>query len=404
MTDGTGRAVSSGRIAILLQSLDGGGAQRRMVTLANRFVRLGRRVDVVVVSGGGELADELSPAIRLYTLGGQRERLNRPNTIEDLAAYLHVERPVVLLSGAAVVHPLAVAARAAFPAIALVLRASSHPLRPIRWTRPWHGLKELIERRGRARCYARADAIVAVSEDVAAAMRRLAPGVAVKVIRNPIITPRFRAGATQPITLPWDQDLDGPLIVSIGRIHRAKDFPTLLRAFALFRQSRPGRLVIIGDSGSSRGRRAVLRLINRLDIAEDVAVLGPTNAIAAWLARADLFVSSSIWEGSPAVLVEAMAMGCTVVATDCPGGSHEILQGGRIGRLVPMRDPVAMARAMAVGLDYPTSPETLIAASNLYAESGRAEEYLAMIDSCIKTAVVRRSKGVWISGVSGARC
>jgi len=280
MTAGTTSPVTAGHIAILIQDLEEGGAQRQMVTLANGFVRLGRRVDVILAEAGGdELIGELSPAIRLFTLGGRR-RPDRRKTIGVLATYLAMEKPDVLLPGAAAIHPLAVAAQAPFPDVALLLCASSHPRRPILWTRPRQYLNELVGRRRRARCYARADAIVAVSEAVAAAVRRLAPDVAVRVIHNPVITASFRAGATRPIALPWDSSPDTPLILSVGRVHPAKDFPTLVRAFALLRQSRPARLVIIGDGFAGRGGKEIRALIDRLGIAGDVAMLGPTNAIA----------------------------------------------------------------------------------------------------------------------------
>jgi glycosyltransferase involved in cell wall biosynthesis len=272
------------------------------------------------------------------------------------------------------------------PHVPLVLRASSHPLRPIPWSQPRRRLKESVERRIRAKCYARSDAVIAVGEDVAAAVRRLARGVPVSVVHNPVITANFRAGATRPITLPWDEDAGTPLIISIGRVHRAKDFPTLLRAFARLRQERPARLVIIGSGFASREGKAIGSLIDGLGVAADVALVEPTSAVAAWLARSDLFVSSSLWEGSPGVLIEAMAMGCPVVATDCPGGSREVLQDGRVGRLVPIRDPREMARAMALALDQPTPADMLQAASKPYWEEGRAEEYLAAVDLCVRTA------------------
>ena len=78
-----------------------------------------------------------------------------------------------------------------------------------------------------------------------------------------------------------------------------------------------------------------------------------------FLANAGLFVLSSNWEGMSNVLLEAMACGCPIVATDCPTGVREQLDNGRIGPIVPINDPEALANAMARRLDEPRGSEGL---------------------------------------------
>ena len=162
----------------------------------------------------------------------------------------------------------------------------------------------------------------------------------------------------------------------MGRLQEQKDFPTLIRAFALVRQGRPCRLVILGDGG---GRMGLLNLIDGLGLAGDVDLAGFQTNPYPFLARAALFALSSAWEGSPNALTEAMALGIPVVSTDCPSGPRELLDGGRFGPLVPVADAPALAAAMASTLDRPLPSETLKAAVSEYNQETSARHYLAAL-------------------------
>jgi glycosyltransferase involved in cell wall biosynthesis len=167
------------------------------------------------------------------------------------------------------------------------------------------------------------------------------------VIYNPVITPDLLAAAARPPGHPWLADGGPPVVLGVGRLTRQKDFQNLLRAFAIVRQQRPARLLILGEGEE---RPALEALIAELGLGSDVALPGFVPGAHSCMARAGVFVLSSAWEGLPTVLIEALAMGAPVVATDCPSGPREILRGGELGLLVPPGDSKALAEGILAAL------------------------------------------------------
>lgn len=203
-----------------------------------------------------------------------------------------------------------------------------------------------------------ADGVVAVSGGVAADTERLMdmPAGRVTAIFNPVYRPQILALADAAAPHPWLQTDSLPVVLGVGKMKPQKDFPTLLKAFALLRQEHPAKLIILGDGAGKEGLEA---LAETLGIRADVAFPGYVANPYAYFRHASLFVLSSAWEGLPNVLIEAMACGCPVVSTDCPSGPSEILDGGRFGRLVPVGDYEEMAKAIRETLEQTAAPAAL---------------------------------------------
>ncbi|PVV20993.1 MAG: glycosyl transferase, partial [gamma proteobacterium symbiont of Ctena orbiculata] len=136
------------------------------------------------------------------------------------------------------------------------------------------------------------------------------------------------------------------------------------------------RLIILGDG---RQREKLQAMSDELGISEVLALPGFTANPYAYMKRADLFVLSSRWEGSPNALTEAMALGTAVVSTDCPSGPNELLDGGRIAPLVPMGDWQALSKAMQRMLDQPPDPTLLCESVREYNAQQSADHYLEIM-------------------------
>ena len=302
------------RITVLVHSMNAGGAQQRLVALANGFAAAGRKVDFVAVSARGIGVLNLAPEVNQVVL--MRSPRGRPRMLRgrrELENYLKRSRPSVLLAGSTTVHPIAVlATRALDTPPALILRASRHPHRPVPWRKPYRRLTNKWRRAFDYWLFDQADKVVAVSHEVGAALRaKMQRPERCLILPNPVVTDAFLENLSCEAPHPWFGK-DEPVILGVGRLVWQKNFATLIDAMAKVIRNRPARLILVGEGKL----RAELELqADRLGISEHVAMPGHVGSVAAWMKHADLLVSSSRYEGSPGVLIEALAAGCPVVAT-----------------------------------------------------------------------------------------
>jgi sugar transferase (PEP-CTERM/EpsH1 system associated) len=182
------------------------------------------------------------------------------------------------------------------------------------------------------------DRIVAVSEDAARVVREIerVPGRKVMVIRNGIDLEAFRY-------VPRNAKPMGKHAVHIARLCVSKDQSTLLRAARQVLEVEPDfRLTLVGDGPD---REALRALKESLELGEKVSFLGERHNVQKYLSDADLFVLSSVEEGIPLTILEAMATGLPVVATEV-GGNPEVVIPNETGFLVPPRAPNLLASAI----------------------------------------------------------
>jgi glycosyltransferase involved in cell wall biosynthesis len=196
----------------------------------------------------------------------------------------------------------------------------------------------------------------------------------VDVIHNGLDLEEIRGLAAGRADHSWLDDVASGLVLGVGRLSAQKNFSMLIRAFA--RLSRPhSRLLILGEGPE---REPLQRLAAELGVAERVQLAGFVTNPFPYFARCSAFVLSSRWEGFANVVIEAMACGAPVVATDCPGGPADLLQGSGFGRLVPVDDIAAMAEAIGRTLDEPADRETIRARAEAHSIRRTARRYLEL--------------------------
>ena len=387
------------QIALLLSSLRAGGAQRRMVTLANAFAALGHRVDLVAVRSGGELSAELSESVSQITLDPRWVEATPLRDVKGpavlasvpaLARWLRRRRPDVLLSSSNPANLAALTARAlaggAIPAVISVnVHASSatgdasrHPA--LGWAM--------------RRLYPSADGIIAISRGVAEDLAALLslPERRIDTIYNPVDQDAIRRRSLEPLEDPWLREGAVPIVLGVGKLRRQKDFATLIRAFARLRRRRPARLLLLGEGPEREGLEALART---LGVGNAVRLAGHAPNPAAWMARAYVLALSSAWEGFSNVIVEALACGCPVVSTDCPSGPSEILEGGAIGPLVPVGDDAALASALDQLLARPHDAAKLRASVSRFTVGSAAERYLQVLERAVRAREPATDPVIW---------
>lgn len=359
-------------ISILLPDLRGGGVERIRIVLAHEFARAGHEVEFVLMQARGELLEEARTSFAVVDLAISRAR----SLPLALAGYLRQRKVDALL---AAMWPLTVIApfAARLSGHRCKVLVSEHNTLSAQYVR-WGSSHRAAMRVSMALGYRLADRRIGVSSGVVgdiAALSGLRPN-AFDVIHNPV-SPRTAASSERmnhAETL-WSGP-KGCRVVTVGSMKAQKNHPLLLRAFARLDRS-DARLMFVGDGA---GRVKLLSLARELGVADRIILAGFHSDPTPFYKTADLFVLSSDYEGFGNVIVEAMACGTPVVSTDCPSGPSEILDGGRYGTLVPLRDPIALSQAIEAALARSFSSDELRARAAEFRPEIAAQKYLELIN------------------------
>lgn len=361
--------MSGARIAILISFSGQGGVERMVSNLAMGLVEQGYNVDMLLIKATGEHLQNIPDQVRVIKLKAKHNLTCLPEVME----YLRTWKPEVMLAAKHRAIRMA--------ALARLLTRTRHRLVGRLGTTVsgalvgQHMLKKFLWHLDMRLSYRMVDKLVCVSRGVAEDVLAITglPTERVSVVNNPVLVPDLAQKAAQEVVHPWLRTRVFPVICAAGRLTRQKDFATLIDAVAQVNRHRECGLIILGEG---KLRAQLERQVQERGLQDQVSMPGFVSNPYAWMARADLFVLSSRWEGSPNVLKEALALGIPVVSTDCPSGPREILAAGRYGALVPMGDATALAHAIEQTLKNPLPPEELKQAVAGYTVETSTRAYL----------------------------
>ncbi len=404
-------------VGFLLTGLNGGGAERATLNLAQALIARGHRADLVIPRLAGDYRAAVPGGMRVYRarIPGTDRKLLRAvqraevqveattvNPVGAARTWLVLARrypriPVLRVSGMRSIYPCAhilsryvrevcphvlVSALPGADAAAVCAAELADRAVPVVVT-VWNNVAADYAPEWLAASrtlYPLADAVVAVSRGVAESVRR-SLGVAaghVRTIHSPIPADSIRRLAQEDVAHPWFADGEPPVVLSVGREAPQKDHPTLVEAFGLARREADARLVILGKL-SAPYRAGLKSLARSLGVEGDLGFVDFDENPYRYMRRAGLLALSSRWEGLPTVILEALACGTPVVSTDAPYGPREILGGW--GDLPPVGDAPALARALAGTLrgERPTA-EALRARAADFSEEKAADAYVALFE------------------------
>jgi glycosyltransferase involved in cell wall biosynthesis len=346
------------RIVYVLTSLGMGGAERQVLALAARMAQRGHTVSLLILRP--RLAEEWPTSLDRVHLDVRRAPASVLSGFLKARRYLRKFRPDVvhshsfhanfiarLLRGIAapkvqLAPPQVAQVDLAPPQVVQVQLAPPQVVCTVHNVNEGGWLRMLL--------YRLTDPLACATTTVcdAAATRfvrlKAIPKHKCIVVPNAIDTVEFEPNSERRIQARASMEVSSEFIwLAAGRIAPAKDYPNLLRAFALVHAARPDARLWIAGEGAAPETAELAQLSNRLGLNGAMQCLGLRRDMPALLDAADAFVLSSAWEGMPLAVGEAMAMGKPVVATGV-GGVRQLL--GDTGALVPPSDPAALAAAM----------------------------------------------------------
>lgn len=328
------------KIVLVVTGLGMGGAERQVCDLADEFATLGHEV-ILISMTGVPVNRPMSNVVEIVSLNMKKTLLGFIYSYVNASQIIKKFKPDVVHSHMIHANIFTRLLRLAIKFPKLICSA--------------HSSNE--GGRGRMLAYRLTDGLCDLSTNVSheavdiSVLRGAMPAHRIVAMQNGIDITRYSYNPASRDRIREELGIasDTLLLLAVGRLTKAKDYPNLLRAFSILpTEFGLAQLVIIG---SGEEELVLKQLAKDLDVSSRTHFLGLRRDVGDWMSAADIYVMSSAWEGMPLVLLEAMACQRVVVATDC-GGVKEVI--GDVGILVPPKDSAALAKGLVQGLELST--------------------------------------------------
>lgn len=337
------------RAVVFLPSIETGGVERNAIIVANHLVDCGYSTSLTYTRIVETMRHRFHENVQLLCIGKRvRFPFVHPRIIDVLVMfrgymqYLKREKlhgNTVVISFQSNIVAIIGARLAGVP---VVVRVSNHPSH----VKYESGMIQKVSEKLKPFFYRFADVVITNSE-VNSKLFRHRLSVPVKTIYNPIDPDKLREKSKEAVEHPWLILKDLPVLISVGRLVKQKNFSFLIKSFFEVLKQIDARLIILGEGKERENLEAI---IDDLTLHDKVDLPGYYSNVHSMVAKADLFVLSSNFEGMPNALLEAIAVGTPAISTNCLSGPSEILCGGEAGDLVPINDTSAMAEAILTNL------------------------------------------------------
>ena len=312
------------KILFTISSLNTGGAEKILTTLANHFETLGHSVSILIISKDKPFFP-LSRTINLIGVDipkSSSKLLSRvtyiPKLINAIRKNILFENPDIVISFMSEMNILSIVASKLSKKPILVSERSAYDFLDIKPF--WKKLRRIV--------YPFANGLVVLTD---ADKERYSFVKNRYKIENPLILQEKYTNLQRE-----------NVILSVGRLNYVKGFDMLIEAFAKTRQ-KEWRLKIVGEG---KERQNLEELIKKLNLEDRVELVGQKEDVEYFYKKASIFVLSSRTEGFPGVLCEAMGYGCAVIAFDSPSAPREIISHEKDGILIEAKNVKALTKSM----------------------------------------------------------
>lgn len=325
-------------IAFVLPTLEIGGAEKMTLNLIQGLLNFGYKIELILIDAKGPLLKNVPKGCNIINFKLKHTSFS----LFKLIKYLRNETPMVLISSLTHLNIITIISM-------LISRVKTKLIimeqANLSSATKNNNLKVKIASILAHFLYKRADFIIAVSKGVKQDLLKKIPGIEnkIRVIYNPVLNKDIFLMSYESVYHKWFLEKNMPIILSVGRLSKEKNYSTLLQAFKLVKNVVRCKLVIIGDGPEKENLE---NLAKNLQINEDLWMPGFDVNPYKYMSKSDIFVLTSIYEGLPNVLIEALALGLPLVSTDCESGPREIIKNNINGLLVKVGDYESLSQAI----------------------------------------------------------